>query len=140
MAVAVDRRHQLPLHPLHAILLAGTVPLFLGALLSDIAYAASYEIQWKNFASWLILGGLVFGGVALLWSLAGLFRADRRGWRSILTFLLLLAAFVLGFIDELFHAKDVWASMPEGLILSAIVAVLAIAAAAVGFSGVAREG
>jgi uncharacterized membrane protein len=140
VAVAVDRRHQRPLHPLHAILLAGTVPLFLGVLLSDIAYASSYEIQWKNFASWLIVGGLVFGGFALLWALVGLFRADRRGWRSALYFLLLLVAWVLGFINELVHAMDVWASMPEGLILSAIVAALAIAATGLGFSGVAREG
>ncbi|MGD9743043.1 MAG: DUF2231 domain-containing protein [Parvibaculaceae bacterium] len=139
MAVAVDRRHQRPLHPLHAVLLAGTVPLFLGVLISDIAYASSYEIQWKNFASWLIVGGLVFGGFALLWALVGLFRADRRGWRTTLYFLLLLAAWVLGFINELVHAKDVWASMPEGLILSAIVAALAIAATGVGFSGFARE-
>ena len=45
---------------LHAILLAGSVPLFLGALLSDIAYYQSYQIQWANFASWLIAGGLFF--------------------------------------------------------------------------------
>lgn len=49
---------QRPLHSLHAILLAGTVPLFLGALLSDFAYSSSYEIQWKHFASWLLVGGL----------------------------------------------------------------------------------
>ena len=36
--------------PLHATLLAGTVPLFLGALLSDIAYTQTYQIQWANFA------------------------------------------------------------------------------------------
>ena len=40
--------------PLHGTLLAGTVPLFLGALLSDIAYGQTYQIQWANFASWLI--------------------------------------------------------------------------------------
>jgi uncharacterized membrane protein len=55
------------LHPVHAVLLAGTVPLFFGALISDVAYAASYELQWKNFASWLIVGGLLLGGVALVW-------------------------------------------------------------------------
>ena len=54
-------RSVLSIHPLHAALLAGTVPLFLGALLSDIAYARTYEIQWANFASWLIVGGLVSG-------------------------------------------------------------------------------
>lgn len=122
-----------PLHPLHAMLLAGTVPLFLGALLSDWAYSASYEIQWKNFASWLLVGGLVFGGFALLWAVIDVFRARWRG-RRLIYFLLLLAAWILGFADALVHAKDAWASMPDGLALSAITVLLAIAATSLGFS------
>jgi uncharacterized membrane protein len=116
------------------VLLAGTVPLFLGVLLGDIAYAWSYEVQWKNFASWLIAGGLVFGGFALPWALSRLFRSSQRGWRSVIYFFLLLAAWVLGFMNALVHAKDAWATMPEGLILSGIVAALAIAATGLGFS------
>ena len=46
--------------------------------------------------------------------------------------MLLLAAFVLGIVDELVHAKDAWASMPEALILSAVVATLVIVATAIG--------
>ena len=134
MPAPLERTYQRPLHPLHAVLLAGTVPLFVGVLLGDIAYASSYEVQWKNFASWLIVGGLVFGGFALLWALIGLFRADQRGRRPTIYFVLLLATWVLGFINALVHAKDAWASMPEGLILSAIVAALAIAATGFGFS------
>ena len=136
MAVTVEGLHQRSLHPLHAVLLAGTVPLFLGVLLGDIAYVSSYEVQWKNFASWLSVGGLVFGGFALLWALIGLFRTDKRGW---FYFLLLLASWVVGFVDALVHAKDAWASMPEGLILSAIVTALAITATAFGFSSFRRE-
>ena len=136
MVVTVGPRHQWPLHPLHAILLAGTIPLFLGVLLSDIAYSASYEIQWKSFASWLIVGGLLFGGFALLWALIGLLRAGQRRRRSTLYFALLLATWILGFINALVHAQDAWASMPQGLVLSAIVAALAIAATGVGFSAV----
>lgn len=134
VATVPDRRARSPLHPLHAFLLAGTVPLFLGALLSDLAYSESYEVQWKNFASWLIVGGLVFGGFALLCALIELLRADRRGQRPILYFLLLLSAWVLGFINALVHAKDAWASMPAALILSVIVAVLTVAAAVLGFA------
>ncbi|OSN62478.1 hypothetical protein BV349_04778 [Pseudomonas syringae pv. actinidiae] len=37
--------------PLHATLLAGTVPLFLGALLSDIAYYQTFQIQWSNLCA-----------------------------------------------------------------------------------------
>ena len=128
-----DRAYAKPLHPLHAVLLAGTVPLFLGALLSDWAYSASYEIQWKNFASWLIVGGLVFAGFALLAAVTGLIRG-RRGRRRIVYVLLLLAAFVLGLINALIHAKDAWASMPDGLVLSAIVTLLILAATWLGFS------
>ena len=124
---------QKPLHVLRAVLLAGTSPLFLGVLLSDIAYSTSYELQWKNFASWLLVAGLVFGGLALLWALIDLLRAGQRETRQPLYFFLLLTMWVLGFIDALVHARDAWASMPAGLILSAIVAVLAIAATWSGF-------
>ncbi|MCC2978444.1 hypothetical protein LK533_17475 [Sphingomonas sp. PL-96] len=116
------------------MLLAATLPLFLGALLSDIAYGRSAEVQWANFASWLNAGGMVFCGLALLWAVIELVRKDRRTRSAMLVFGLLLATFVLGFIDALVHAKDAWAMMPEGLILSLIVAALAIAATWVGFS------
>jgi uncharacterized membrane protein len=116
------------------VLLAGMLPLFLGALLSDIAYSQSYQVQWKNFASWLIPGALVFGGFALLWAIIEMFRADRRGQRAITYALVLLATWVLGFINAFIHAKDAWASMPAALILSVIVAALAIVATWLGFS------
>jgi uncharacterized membrane protein len=123
------------LHPLHAFLLAACVPLFLGALLSDWAYSSTYEIQWTNFASWLLVGALVFAGFALLWAVIDLLRAD-RSWtgRPLIYFLVLLAAWVLGFINALVHAKDAWAKMPEALILSVIVAILVVVACWLGFS------
>lgn len=42
---------------------------------------------------------------------------------------------VLGFINALVHAKDAWATMPEGLYLSAVTTLLALAAAWIGYSG-----
>lgn len=143
MSVTADRiprRAAYRVHPLHAFLLAGTVPLFLGAMLSDIAYAKSYEIQWNNFASWLIAGGLVFGALAVLFAVVDLFRTDRRGWRPAVYTFLLLATWVLGFINALIHGKDAWAGMPAGLILSIIVVVLACAATWLGFSGLRAGG
>lgn len=137
MSVTVERTHQRALHwvhPFHAVLLAGTVPLFLGAMLSDIAYSATYQIQWTNFASWLITGGLVFGAFAVLFAITDLFRADRRGWRPLVYTVLLLATWILGFINALIHAKDAWAAMPTGLVLSVVVVVLACAATWLGFS------
>ena len=114
--------------PLHATLLAGGVPLFLGALLSDIAYAQTFQIQWANFASWLIAGALVFCGLALLFALVNLLRAPHKAGRPVVYVLLLLVTWVLGLIDAFQHAKDAYAMMPAGLVLSAIVTVLAILA------------
>ena len=128
--------------PLHGALLAGTVPLFLGALLSDIAYGQTYQIQWANFASWLIAGALVFCGFALLFALVNLVRAEHKGGRPVAYFLLLLGTWVLGLVNAFQHAKDAYAMMPTGLVLSAIVTVLAIVATWIGLtnlrSGAAR--
>jgi uncharacterized membrane protein len=125
-----------PLHPLHAILLAFPFPLFLGALLSDLAYRASFQVQWANFSSWLIAGGLLVGAFVVLWALVNLFRrGTARTKRPIVYFVVLLAMWVLGFVNALVHAKDAWATMPEGLVLSAIAALLALVAAWIGYSG-----
>jgi uncharacterized membrane protein len=125
-----------PLHPLHAILLAFPFPLFLGALVSDLAYWSSFQIQWANFSSWLIAGGLLVGAFALLWALVNLFRrrTARKG-RLIIYFVVLLAMWVLGFVNALVHAKDAWATMPEGLYLSVVTTLLALVAAWIGYSG-----
>lgn len=125
-----------PLHPLHAILLAFPFPLFLGALVSDLAYWATYQMQWANFSAWLIAGGLLVGGFALLWALVNLFRRGTARKRQLaIYFVVLLATWVLGFVNALIHAKDAWAIMPEGLILSAIAALLALVASWIGYSG-----
>ena len=134
MAVDDHRLVQRGLHPLHGMLLAGTIPLFLGGLAGDLAYSSSYQIEWSNFASWLIAGGLVFGGLALLWAVIDLIRAERRSASLLLYVLLLLATWIMGFINSLVHAKDAWASMPSGLVLSVIVVLLALAATWIGFA------
>ena len=127
-----------PLHPLHAILLAFPLPFFLGALVSDLAYRGTFQIQWANFSSWLIAGGLFFGGFALLWALVDLLRSDRaqRG-RAAAYFVALLLMWVVGFVNALVHSKDAFAIMPEALYLSALAAALALAAAWLGYSGAA---
>jgi len=117
--------HRYPIGRLHSILLGGMVPLFLGALASDVAYYQTYQIQWSNFASWLIAGGLLLCGLALLLSIAALLRAHRRTGRPLIALLLLLATWVLGLSNAFIHAKDAWAAMPDGLIMSVVVAGLA---------------
>jgi uncharacterized membrane protein len=124
----------------HNVIAFSSVPLFTGALLSDWAYANSYQVQWANFVSWLTVAGLLLAGIALLWGAIDVLRArvtrHRRGFTYLL---LLLATIVLGFINALVHAKDGWAAMPTGLILSAVVVLLAAAASALGLAGSSRR-
>jgi uncharacterized membrane protein len=135
VSVLIDRRYAAVIHPLHAVLLAGTVPLYLGAALSDLAYANTYQIQWSNFASWLLAGSLVLNALALIFLLADLFRVDRRV-RGILPYAVtMVAAWAVGFIDALVHARDAWASMPAGLVLSIAAALLACIGTWFGFRG-----
>lgn len=133
MVVTIERRYSDAIHPFHAILLAGIIPWFLGAVLSDISYMATYEIQWANFASWFIVGGLVFTGVTIAFTIIDLCRAHRRAQGIALYAVFLLATWMAGFFNALMHARDAWASMPGGLILSVITIILACLATWLGF-------
>lgn len=134
MAATVHRTAILALHPLHAVLLAATLPLLLGAWLSDIAYAQTYHIQWTVFASWLVLGGNVLAALVLAFALVALLRSHHRDARSIAYAGLVLAVFVLGVVNSLVHAKDGWAAMPGALVLSTITLLLALVATWIAFA------
>lgn len=122
-------------HPVHIVLLVSTLPLFLGALLSDWAYSVSYQIQWINFAAWLIVGALLLLGAALVWTVVDSLRSDVAPGRGKWIFVgLVIATFVVGFINALVHAKDAWATMPSGLILSIIALILAVITVTYGFA------
>lgn len=90
--VGREQLYQPVLHPLHAFLLGGAVCFLVRGLLSEGTYYASSEIQWKNLASRLIIGGLMFASFALLWALIGLIGPDRGHRRSIFYCLLLSRA------------------------------------------------
>lgn len=136
MISIVDRAHRGAVHPFPAAMLAGSLSLFLCTLLADYAYWSSYQIEWSNFASWLLIGGMVFVTIALLFALVDLFR-NKRG----LVYTLVLAAtWILGFLNALHHARDAWAIMPAALVLSVIVAVLACVATWIGFSSLRAGG
>lgn len=125
---------------MHAVIAFSALPLFVGALLSDWAYARSFEVQWTNFASWLIAGGLIFAGIALLWAMVDVLRSSAtRHRRGVIYLLLLLATVVLGLFNALVHSRDGWAAMPTGLILSVLVLLLAAAATATGFAVLPRR-
>jgi len=129
----IEHRYALTVHPIHAAFLAGTLPLFLGAALADAAYAKSFHIQWNNFASWLLVGGLVFAGIALIFAIVDLFRPRQRARGVIPYAVVLLATWIVGIFNALIHARDAWGSMPTGLVLSIVLVVLACAATWLGF-------
>ena len=134
IAATVSPTYARPPGALHTILLAGSVSLFLGALLSDFAYYSTYQIQWSNFASWLNAGALLFAGLALVFALVNLVRAQRKGGQPLTYFVLLLVTWVIGLVNAFQHAKDAWAMMPTGLVLSVVVFVLICITAVIGLN------
>lgn len=131
MAESVDepsrRRVGITRHPYTALFLPVPIVCFAGAFFTDLAYGNSGgNLIWVNFSTWLLAAGLLFGVIAAILMLVDLVRlAELRttlGWGA---FLLLLAALVIEFVNNLIHARDGWtAVVPAGLILSAIGAVL----------------
>jgi uncharacterized membrane protein len=118
----------------HAVLVAGGLALFLGATISDVAYFRSYHIQWQNFASWLIVGGLTFSGFAMVFAIVDWFDAARRAAGSVFYGILLFVTWLIALYNALVHGRDAWASMPASLILSVVVMVLIVIATWLGFS------
>jgi len=126
------------LHPAGALLLAGPIAFFPAALLSDITYLNTAEIQWTNFSAWLITGGLVTGGLALAGALVGAWRDKRTGAgpRYRLLTLLLLGAWIAGLVNAFQHSRDAWSSVgTTGLILSILSSLLALVAGWIAFRG-----
>ena len=132
MALVADRPRAWGIHPFHAVALAGAFPLFLGALLCDWAYYNQHQIQWSNFASWLLIGAMVMLSIALLCAIIGFFRGTRRP----LYLLVLAATWLVGLFDALHHGRDAWAIMPTALVLSLLATVLALVATWLGFASV----
>ena len=115
-------------HPLYPALLPISIVCFVGALITDLAYIASADMMWLDFSSWLLLAGLIGGGVAGVLLIVELIRArDRRALLPHL--LLLLAAWVVEVFNSFLHARDGWtAVVPTGLSLSIVATVLGLLA------------
>jgi uncharacterized membrane protein len=124
------------LHPLHSMLLAFPLALFVCALISDIAYLRTAVIQWSNFSAWLITGALVFGGFAFAWAIvAAVFprRTTRARARAFLAAVGVM--WIAGLINAFQHSHDGWPSVGAlGLTLSILSSVFALVAAAIGYS------
>lgn len=131
------------LHTVHSHVLAFPIALFSAGLVADIAYLRTAEIQWTNFAAWLIVGALVFGGVAAAWALASLVIALRSPQRTrrLIYFGVLAAMWLLGLVNAFKHSQDGWSSVGAlGVILSILCTVLALVAGVMAYTPtVSRE-
>ncbi len=124
-------------NPLHGLLLSFPVALFPAALVTDIAYLRTEQIQWTNFSAWLIAGAMVFTGLVLAWAVVSLVIGLRGGdrLRRMVYAGVLAGLFVVGLINAFQHSRDGWSSVGTfGLLLSIISAILAVAAGVIAHS------
>lgn len=136
MVSIVDRVPPRGINLFHAAALAGALTLFLATLLADYAYWSSHQIQWSNFASWLVIGAMVLVSIAIIFEIVDLV----RGSRGAIYIVLLVATWIVGLFDALQHARDAWGIMPTALLLSVVAAVLALVATWIGFASLRAGG
>jgi uncharacterized membrane protein len=119
-------------HPLHPMLVPFPIVCFIGALLTDLAYVASANVQWTNFSIWLITAGLVMGGLAAVTGMIDYLGDKRvRAARPATPHMIInLSVFDIEIFNAFVHSRDGWTSVvPTGLTLS-IVSVLLLAVSA----------
>ena len=100
---------------------------FTAALITDVAYWKSANMQWANFSAWLLAGGLLVAVFAVLVGIVDLI-ADRRIRQLNMTWGYVagnVLAIVLAIINSFVHSRDAWTSVvPTGLILSAVTVIV----------------
>jgi uncharacterized membrane protein len=134
---------QVAKRPIHPMLVPFPIVCFVGALVTDIAYASTAEMMWADFSAWLLVVGMIMGVLA---GIAGLFdffsnrliRTHRLAWLHMIGNLVVL---LLALLNTLVHTRDAWTSVvPLGLTLSAIVVLILCFTTWLGRSMVYRYG
>jgi uncharacterized membrane protein len=119
--------------PLHPSFLGAPLLCFVAALIADIAYVQTYDILWKNFADWLLAGGMVVGALAAIIGIVDLVRRRVRANRLIWPYAVAYAvAMILGLFDNFIHSRDAYGAMPAGLTLSALTVLVLVVTAVIG--------
>ena len=130
-------------HPIHPMLVPVPITCFVGALITDIAYWRTADMQWANFSAWLLTAGLI---VSIFVVIAGL--TDFIGERRIRA---LPAAWIhgvgnavalsLAIVNALVHTRDAYTSVvPWGVVLSALTVLFLLVTGWNGWQMVYRHG
>jgi uncharacterized membrane protein len=114
--------------PIHAMLVPFPIVCFTGAMLTDITYSNSPQVQWANFSEWLLAVGLIMGVLAAIFGLIDFLAAGRArpriGWFHLLGNAIVL---VIALFNNLIHSRDGWTGVvPTGLTLSVITVLLMV--------------
>jgi uncharacterized membrane protein len=109
---------------LHSTLISFPIACFSLTVLTDLGYMQTLNLLFLHFSEWLLLAGLVFGGLAAVFAILGrLFGSARYPWRAVLGGIVVL---LLATLNSLVHTADGWtAVVPYGLALS-VLTVLAM--------------
>jgi uncharacterized membrane protein len=130
-------------HPIHPMLVPIPIVCFIGALVTDIAYAVTAEMMWTDISAWLLLVGLVFGVLAAIAGLTDflgnrLIRSQSPAWPHMIGNVVVLG---LAFFNVLVHTRDAWTSVvPTGLILSIVTVLILPITGWLGWALVYRHG
>jgi uncharacterized membrane protein len=130
-------------HPIHPMLVPFPIVCFVGALVTDIAYASTAEMMWADFSAWLLVVGMITGVLAGIGGLIDLLRnrlirAQGRAWLHMIGNIIVL---LLALFNTLIHTRDAWTSVvPIGLVLSVIVVLILCFTTWLGRSMVYRHG
>jgi len=111
----------------HAVVIPIGAALLIGALVTDLLYIETLNVQWETFSIWLLTAGLIVAAVAALTLLAEalLGRVRKISW---LRFAAVAAAALISLVNAFVHSRDAYtAVVPSGVALSAVAAVLLIA-------------
>lgn len=121
--------------PVHAMLVPFPIVCFTGAMLTDIAYVNSPQVQWANFSQWLLAFGLGFAGLAAICGLVDWFgnRTAARpgsGWLHMVGNVVVLA---LALINNFVHSRDGWTGVvPTGITLSVLTVAIMVVTGFIG--------
>lgn len=119
------------------------VVCFILALITDILFWQTSFLMWKDFSSWLLLAGLLFGALAAIAGAIDFFarreiRALPPAWPHAIGN---VVAMLLAIVNSFVHASDGWTGVvPWGLVLSALTVIIIVVTGWLGASLVHRYG